>query len=57
MRIPELPANSVVLKREIGEAYYGTVYLAEIVPNLVYAPTHPVAAKVLYFAEIIGNDK
>lgn len=47
MRIPELPANSVVLKREIGEAYYGTVYLAEIVPNLVYAPAHPVAAKSL----------
>ena len=44
--LPELPAGSVHCRKELGEAFYGTVYLAEIAPNLLYAPTHPVAAKV-----------
>ncbi|CAG5096048.1 Oidioi.mRNA.OKI2018_I69.XSR.g14455.t2.cds [Oikopleura dioica] len=45
--LPELPAGSVHCRKELGEAFYGTVYLAEIAPNLLYAPTHPVAAKSL----------
>lgn len=45
--LPELPAGSVVCRRELGEAFYGTVYLADIAPNLLYAPQHPVAAKSL----------
>ena len=46
LKLPELTSQSVVLRTELGEAYYGAVYLADVLPNLLYSPNHPCAAKV-----------
>ena len=46
LKLPELTSQSVVLRKELGEAYYGAVYLADVLPNLLYSPNHPCAAKV-----------
>ena len=49
LKLPELTIQSVVLRTQLGEAYYGDVYLADVLPNLLYSPNHPCAAKVLKF--------
>ena len=50
LKLPELSFSSIVCRKELGEAYYGVVYLADVLPNLLYSPNHPCAAKVrIYF--------
>ena len=46
LKLPELSFGSIVCRKELGEAYYGVVYLADVLPNLLYSPNHPCAAKV-----------
>ena len=47
LKLPELSFSSIQLRKELGDAYYGIVYLADILPNLLYSPNHPCAAKVI----------
>ena len=49
LKLPELTSQSVVLRKELGEAYYGAVYLADVLPNLLYSLYHLCAAKVRNF--------
>ena len=49
LKLPELSFSSIVCRKELGEAYYGVVYLADVLPNLLYSPNHPCAAKVSSF--------
>ena len=48
LKLPELSFGSIVCRKELGEAYYGVVYLADVLPNLLYSPNHPCAAKVRF---------
>jgi len=55
LKLPELSFGSIVCRKELGEAYYGVVYLADVLPNLLYSPNHPCAAKVRYQLNLFEN--